>query len=377
MSTLGALKLRVLVLAGTLAVAAPAAAAEPQVTARAWYVQNAATGEVLLAHAARQQLPIASITKLMTVLVALEHARPGDVAQVAPAAARIGGSTINLRAGERVSVGDLVEAALIQSANDAAWALALHVGNGNLERFVALMNAKAAALGLRETHFVRPDGLDVAGHVSSARDVTQLARVAMRKPAIRNTVSRTSDVAAGRRLHTWNDLLGSYRGLIGVKTGHTSVAGWSQVAAARGKGMTVYATIIGSPSRSARNADLVELLDWGFDQYRLVEPIVSGREYARAKTPYDQPPVRLVAAGSVVRLVRIGRPLVQRVIAPAQVALPVRRGQVLGRIEVWNRKTRLATRPLVAANTVEMPSHLTRARWYAKKALRNAWDLLP
>jgi serine-type D-Ala-D-Ala carboxypeptidase (penicillin-binding protein 5/6) len=375
-STLGALKLRALVLVCALAVAAPAAAADPQVKARAWLVQNAATGEVLLAHSAREQLPIASITKLMTVLVTLEHARLDDVVVVAPAAARIGGSTINLRAHERVMVRDLVEAALIQSANDAAWALALHVGDGSAARFARLMNAKAADLGLEETHFVRPDGLDIAGHVSSARDVTLLARTAMRKPAIRDVVAQATEVAAGRRLHTWNDLLGSYPGLIGVKTGHTSNAGWSQVAAARGRGLTVYATIIGSPSRSERNADLVELLDWGFDQYRIVEPVVSGREYARAETAYDRPAVRLVAAGSVMRLVRVGRPLVQRVVAPAVVSLPVRRGQVLGRVEVWEGRRLLGSRQLVAANTIEKPGRFGRATWYARRALDNAWDLV-
>ena len=343
--------------------------------ARAWFVQNAATGEVLLAHAAAKPLPIASITKLMTVLVTLERARLDAVVEVAPAAAAVGGSTINLRAGERISVRDLVEATLIQSANDAAWALALHVGDGSVDRFVELMNAKAAALGLGETHFVRPDGLDVAGHRASARDVTQLARVAMRKPAIREVVARESEVAAGRRLHTWNDLLGSYPGVIGVKTGHTSDAGWSQVAAARGRGLTVYATILGSPTRSERNGDLVELLDWGFDQYRIVEPVVSGREYARAATAYGRPHVRLVAAGSVVRLVRVGRPLVQRVVAPAVVALPVRRGQVLGRVEVWDRDELVRTRMLVAANTVDKPDRLGRARWYAGRALDNALEL--
>ena len=376
MSTLGPLKLRALVLVCALAVAAPAAAAGPQVKARAWLVQNAATGEVLLQHAPRERLAIASITKLMTVLVTLDHTRLDDGVVVAPAAAGVGGSTIGLRPRERVTVRDLVEAALIQSANDAAWALALHVGDGSLSRFVALMNEKAAELDLDETHFVRPDGLDAVGHVSSARDVTFLARVAMRKPAIREIVDQTAGVAAGRRLHTWNDLLGRYPGLIGVKTGHTSDAGWSQVAAARGRGLTVYATILGSPSRGERNADLVELLDWGFDQYRVVEPVVSGREYARAETPYDRPDVRLVAAGSVVRLVRVGRPLMQRVVAPAVVSLPVRRGQVLGRVEVWAAGRRLGSRQLVAANTIENPNRFGRATSYARRALDNAWDLV-
>src|SRR5207247_2374971 len=148
--------------------------------------------------------------------------------------------------------------------NDAAWALAIHVGGGSEERFVGLMNRRARQLGLTDTHFVRPDGLDAAGHVSSARDMTKLARILMQKPAVRRIVAmRSATIAGGRGLHTWNDLLGRFPGVVGVKTGHTRAAGWAEVAAARGPGVTVYATVLGSPSRSTRNGDLAELLDWG------------------------------------------------------------------------------------------------------------------
>ena len=254
---------RLLPVLAALVLAAPALAATPQVNARAWRVENGATGEVLLGHDDRAKVPIASITKLMTVVVALEHARLDEVVRIPRRVSVPGESTLNLRPGERVSVRDLVEAALIQSANDAAYALAYHVGDGSEARFVAMMNAKARALGLTDTHFLRPDGLDVRGHLSSARDVTKLARVAMQRPVIRAIVRRRSDEAAGRRLSTWNDLLGRFPGLIGVKTGHTRAAGWSQVAAARGRGLTIYATILGSPTRSQRNADLSRLLAWG------------------------------------------------------------------------------------------------------------------
>ncbi|MBA3330250.1 MAG: D-alanyl-D-alanine carboxypeptidase, partial [Actinobacteria bacterium] len=124
-----------------LALAVPALAAAPQVTASAWLVQNGATGEVLARHNERAALPIASITKLMTVLVALRHADVEDVVTVSAGAVGVPGSSIGLRAGERVTVDDLVEAALVQSANDAATALGLHVGRGSMPRFAALMNA--------------------------------------------------------------------------------------------------------------------------------------------------------------------------------------------------------------------------------------------
>jgi D-alanyl-D-alanine carboxypeptidase (penicillin-binding protein 5/6) len=357
-----------------LVVAAPATASPPPVAATAYYVENGATGEVLAGHRASTRVPVASITKLMTVLVALERAGVDDVVVASPAAASIGESTIGLRAGERISVGDLVEAALVQSANDAAWALAAHVGKGDVDAFVRLMNAKARALGLRSTHFVRPDGLDVPGHVSTARDVTLLARVAMRNPVIRSIVDdRTATIAGGRRLHTWNDLLGTFPGVIGVKTGHTAGAGWSQVAAARGTGFVLYATILGSATRSQRNADLSALLRWGLSRYTVVPVVDSGRPYARAELGYGLGTVALVAPRSVLRAARVDRPLRERVVAATAVELPVRKGQRLGQVRVYDGSRLVASSPLVAARSVGRPSAGSRARWYATRAWESIW----
>ncbi len=357
-----------------LVVAAPATASPPPVAATAYFVENGATGEVLAGHRASARVPIASITKLMTVLVALERAEPDDVVVVSRTAVAVGASTILLRAGERISVHDLVEAALVQSANDAAWALASHVGKGDVATFVKLMNAKGRALGLRETHFVRPDGLDIPGHVSTARDVTLLARVAMRNPTIRAIVDdRTATISGGRRLHTWNDLLGTFPGLIGVKTGHTAAAGWSQVAAATGTGFVLYATILGSPTRSQRNADLSALLRWGLSRYATVPVVDARRAYARAEVGYGLGSVALVAPRSVVRSARVDRPLRERVVAATAVELPVRKGQKLGEVRVYDGRRLVARSPLVAGRSVERPSAFGRGRWYAQRAWGSIW----
>src|SRR5688500_7729728 len=235
---------------------------------------------------------MASITKLMTSIVALERASLDDVATISSRTASVGESTINLRPGERVPLRDLIRAALIQSANDAANAIAAFVGKGSVDRFVALMNRRGRELGLADTHFANPDGLDAPGHVSSARDVTKLARVAMNKQFIRETVKLETATAAGRTLHTWNDLLSRFPNLIGVKTGHTNGAGWSQVAAARGGGVTVYATVLGGETREGRNADLAELLAWGLSRYRTVWAVEGRRVYASARTAYGRERVR-------------------------------------------------------------------------------------
>ena len=293
------------VAAAALVFASSANAAPPPVFARAYLVVNPSTGEVLAQHRAWARVPIASITKLMTVLVAL------DLVRVRTDAADVGESTINLRAGERITVGDLVEAALIQSANDAADALADYVGHGDIDAFVGLMNAKAAKLKLHRTHFTRADGLDAPAHYSTAADVTRLAEAAMRVPQIRNVVRlRTEVISGGRRLHTWNDLLGVFRGLYGVKTGHTSEAGWCEVAAVRRNGVTLYTTVLGSPTRSQRNTDLASLLRWGISRYHPVLVVRPHHVYLRADVGYGRKDVPIVAAEGAVRPVRIDRPLV-------------------------------------------------------------------
>ena len=371
------MKRRLLALAVALALAAPAAAVAasppPQVDATAYFVQNAGTGEVLASSAADRPVPIASITKLMTVLVTLDRARLDDVVTIDRRAAAVGESSIELRAGERLTVGDLIEAALIQSANDAAAALALHVA-GSFPAFAKLMNAKAIELGLEHSHFVRPDGLDTPGHLSTARDVTKLARVAMRIPFVRRTVAkRTETIAGGRTLHTWNDLLATFPRLIGVKTGHTAGAGWSEVAAARRPGVTIYATILGSRDRSERNEDLSELLAYGLSQYTVVNPVRAGRVYASVRLPYGRAPVRLVAAKGALTVVRVERPLVERVVAAEGVSLPVRKGQVLGRVTVSAGGKVIAERDLVAARSVERPGVGGRIRFHASRTAHRLW----
>ncbi|HEX4521539.1 MAG TPA: D-alanyl-D-alanine carboxypeptidase family protein [Gaiellaceae bacterium] len=353
------------------ATAAGNGAGPPNVDARAWLVMNPVTGEVLAEHDARYQVPIASITKLMTMIVVLEHLKLTDVVHVDPRAAAVGQESIYLRAGQELTVADLVKGSMIQSANDAADALALATAP-SYPAFAAMMNAKAKQLGLTDSHFVRPDGLDAPGEYSSARDVTRLALAAMRLAPVRQAVDEvTATIADGQTLHTWDDLLGVFPGVFGVKTGHTDGARWGQVSAVRGGGTTIYATILGSPSRARRNADLEKLLAYGIAQYRRVDPVVLGKSYAMVKLPYGRKPLPLVARGQLHAVVRVGEPLTERVFATSVASLPVRQGQVLGHVQVWSRGKLLGERPLVASRAVAKPSLLGRAGWYAGRTVDN------
>jgi len=361
-----------------LAFAAPAGAAVPNVDARAFYIVNAANGDVLAAKNANEAVPIASITKLMTVIVALKHLKIDQTVTVTGNAAQVGESRIPLYRGERITVRDLLAGALIQSANNAADALAAAAAGGDISTFVGWMNERARQLGLRHTHFERPDGLDAPGHLSSARDVAVLARVAMRLPIVRELVRMRTDTIENDAvtLHTWNDLLGVFPGLIGVKTGHTNDAGWCEVAAARRNGFTIYAVILGSPDRAQRNDDLERLLAWGVSQYRTL-PLVAAQTYAWAAAPYGLKRVALVAARPLVRVVRVGRPVTETIVAPTAVSLPVARGQRLGRIDVFTGGKLLGTRPLVAARTIARPGVGGRLRWYSARTMHHLAGLLP
>jgi len=344
--------------------------------ARAWFVVNATNGDVLVQHDAHQRVPIASITKLMTVIVALRHLKPDEVVTVTKGAAQVGESRIPLQAGQRISVHDLLEGALIQSANNAADALAAAAADGDIQTFVGWMNARARQLVLHDTHFVRPDGLDAPGHVSSARDVALLARIAMHSPVVREIVARRSaPIENGTfTVHTWNDLLGVFPGMIGVKTGHTSAAGWCEVAAVRRPGYTIYAVVLGVPTRGQRNADLQRLLAWSVDQYRPVW-LVRARTYAWAAAPYGRKPVALVAANPSLQVVRIHAPLVERVVAPALVSLPVVRGEVLVRVEIWRGRKLLVSRPLLAGRSVARTGVGGRLSFYAGRTVHHLFHL--
>jgi D-alanyl-D-alanine carboxypeptidase (penicillin-binding protein 5/6) len=366
------------VVALLVVVVSPVHAADdaPRIDVPYWYLVGE-DGIVLSQQRARDPRAIASITKLMTTLVALEHADPSDVVRVSPAVALVGGSTIFLQGGEELTVAELVRATLIPSANDAATALALHVGAGSIPRFVSLMNAKAFELDLAGTRFENPHGLDAPAHLSSARDATLLVRHALRIPLLRDALSRTSYTGPGGRVFpSTDDLNASWPPLVGAKTGHTLNAGWSEAGAAQARGATVYGTVLGGDSRAERNSALRRLLTYGLAQYRRIAAVDSTRVYATAETGYGRPSVDLVAPRTMPRTVHESTSLLERVVAPTSVGVPVRKGQHLGRVEVWNGNRLLASSRLVAAADVSEPGVAGKGAWFVRRTAGNLWGLV-
>jgi len=359
----------VAVAALALGLAGTAAASAPAVEARAYVVQSTVDGRTLAARNATAPRAMASITKLMTVLVALDHLALDEEVTVPATAARVGESSLGLRAGQRVPVRDLVIGALVPSANDAATALATAAG-GTVPRFVAEMNRKARALGLRGTRYRNPHGLDERGHTSTAADSASLLRAALRVPVIRRYVGMPrATLSSGRVVESTDNLLGTLPGFAGGKTGHTSLAGWSQVAFARSAGVGITVAVLGSPTEAQRDRDLAALLRFGLASYRPSRVVDSGRTYATVDVGWGRQPLQLVAPRTVVRPAPTGRPLVERVVGPVVVSLPVRAGQRLGTLVVTDGARVVARSPLVAARAEPKPTLAQQARWVAGRAV--------
>ena len=214
-------------------------------------------------HQPERRLPPASLTKIMTVLLAVEHSQPQDAVTIGPDAATETGSRLGLRVGEQFRVVDLLAASLLQSANDACHALADHIA-GNESNFVALMNRRAKELGLADTRFSNACGHDHPNHYSSARDLARLADSILAHPFLAELVSRvetTISTLDGRhtfRLVNRNELVGRYQGVAGVKTGYTPKAGKCLIALARRNGAQVMVVLLNAPDRWWTAVDMLD-----------------------------------------------------------------------------------------------------------------------
>ncbi|HEX5897155.1 MAG TPA: D-alanyl-D-alanine carboxypeptidase family protein [Thermoleophilaceae bacterium] len=323
------------------AAAAPASAAEspPRVpNAQAAIVVDARDGTVMFAKRPDAERSIASTTKLMTALLALEQAKPDDVFTAPAYNAMPAESRINLRPGEQMTVHDLLEALLLESANDAAVTLAEGV-SGSRAAFVEDMNARAAELGLEHTSYANPIGLDEPGNHSSARDLATLTRVLLRHPRFAQIVDMPeAELESGVRprvVENRNDLVASYPWVSGVKTGYTADAGNVLVGAANGPGgVRVISVVLGEPTEGGRDQDTLALLRWGLARFHRVRVLDPRRMLAQADIRYRDSTARLVARRAAVLTIRDGEHIRRRVKAPDEVEGPLEAGVRVGTVTV-------------------------------------------
>jgi D-alanyl-D-alanine carboxypeptidase (penicillin-binding protein 5/6) len=356
----------VVALALVLVPARPAPAAGPSVRAPAAILVEPATGDVVFQRNAHDERSIASTTKLMTALLTLERAKLGDVVTTVRYRAAPAESVIGLRAGERMTVADLMRGLLLASANDAAATLAVRIA-GSRARFVRLMNARARELRLRDTQYANPIGLDESGNHSSAEDLVKLTLILRRNAffrAVTNLPSATLRTGSRQRtIVNRNVLVRNVPVVNGVKTGHTSTAGYVLVGSATRDGVTVVSAVLGDPSEAARDADSLALLRYGLSRYRRVAAVRRGATYATAKLRFrDRETVPLVATRTVRRTVRRDERVRTRIVgAPAQVEGPLPAGARVGTIELRWRGRTIDRVALVTGRAVSSPTVTERA----------------
>ncbi len=334
----------------------PVSAGAPGTSARAAFLMEAG-GAVLYEKNADERLPMASTTKIMTALVALDCLDPDALVTVPPEACGVEGSSVYLSPGEKLTARDLLAAVLLESANDAAAALAFAAAGG-IEPFAELMNEKAAQLGLMSTHFVNPHGLDDEEHYTTARDLARLTAEALRNDLFRSLVGMKNavierDGSGPRALINHNRLLRMSGDVIGVKTGYTKRSGRCLVSAAQKDGVLLIAVTLSDPDDWD---DHLALHAYGFSRCRRVILAEAGEIVLRV--PCAGAPDGFVTASnpSALSLCLTDSPALTRVIEGERLLFaPVEKGTRIGVVTFYADGNPVASLPLLAAESIPAP----------------------
>lgn len=317
----------------------------PDVAARAVVLADVDSGQVLLEYNAQQPLPMASTTKIMTALLALEHGNLDQVVTVPAEALAVGESSMFLQAGEQLTLRDLLYGLLMVSGNDAALTIAVHIA-GSEAAFVQMMNERAVALGMTNTHFANPHGLDAPDHYASAADMYRLARAALAYPQFATVVSTPQHTVPGHSLVNKNELLALYDGADGIKTGTTDLAGECLVGSVSRSGHRVIAVILGS---TQRYDDARRLFDHYFTHYGWLPLKPPANALSRAIDTTGEPRFLIAGMPADTFAATWQRPLIQSVydLVPADDAAP---GAPAGTIHYRIGSREVGSQPLVWAS---------------------------
>ncbi|WP_078391278.1 D-alanyl-D-alanine carboxypeptidase family protein [Shouchella patagoniensis] len=327
------------------------------------------TGEVLFEKDSDKPLPPASMTKIMTMLLIMEAIEDGelkyeDMVTVSENAASMGGSQVFLEPGEKMSVDDMLKAIAVASGNDAAVAMAEHIGGTEAE-FVKKMNGKAAELGLEHTSFKNTNGLPVADHYSSAQDLAIIAKELLKHENITSYTGIYEDyLRKGTDKEFWlvntNKLVRFYPGVDGLKTGFTQEAKYGLTATAEKDGMRVIAVVMGEPTPKNRNADITAMLDYSFSQYSTKHLYSRGDVLGEAKVTKGQDKtVQAITPEQVSILHKKGEKIdeaMTNVTLVDHLHAPIEKGDVIGQLSIEKEGETLLKTDLTAAESVESAS---------------------
>ena len=344
---------------------------EVDTSARSAILIDRQTGGVLLSGNAREPLPMASTTKVMTALLALEYGRLEETVTVGRNAYGVPGTSIYLSLGEKISLRDLLYGLMLASGNDAAVAIAEHIG-GDVETFCRMMNERAAEIGCSDTVFINPNGLPASGHHTTAHDLALIAREAMSYELFREIVStqRASIPWEGRSysriLNNKNKLLSSYEGATGIKTGYTKAAGRCLVFGAKRNGLELIGVVLNCGNWFEEAA---RLMDLAFDQYEGFTALEKG-ETVRLLPVIDgqQETVCIRAEDTLYAPVKKGIIPVLMYELPDEVSAGISEGDPIGRAMLMLGSRELASTALVAGETLPV-----RDYGYALEQIVQSW----
>ncbi len=330
--------------------------------AKAAVLMEEGSGQILYESNPDEQIPIASVTKVMTMLLIMEAVDSGkitldDMVTVSENAMSYGGSTMFLEAGEQLSVHDMMKGIAVASANDGCVAMAEHL-SGSESAFVDMMNAKAQELGMENTHFMNTNGLDEDNHYSSARDVAIMSRELIKHKTVFNYTSIWMDTLRGGKfqLANTNKLIRFYDGANGLKTGSTSKALCCLSAAAKRNDMQLIAVVLGAPTSDKRFSSAKSLLDYGFANYAVNTQITAGEEVQRVQVEKGvEKEVGIVAGDTYKTLVKKGTEdnITKEIILDEAITAPLEAGQRVGTMKISRNDEILCEVPLNTANAVE------------------------
>lgn len=352
-----------LVLSGGAGAEAATADGGPELEAKAWFLLDGNDGTVLAARAKNRRLPIASTTKMMTARIAMQHLSLNDIARAVNYRADPAESLMGLEPGQLVSVRDLLYGLILLSGNDAAVTLA-RAAAGSVPEFVRLMNAEAEELGLENTHFANPIGLDAPGNYSTAADLARLGAVMLSDPQFRKIAGARRAVLRSlnppRRIETRNTLLYALPWANGIKTGHTLTAGYILVGSGRRTNVELIAAVLATDSIEARDRETAALLEYGMSLYPPEPALRPNQVLRRVEIRHSDSRLPLRAARGVTVRHREDQRLEVKLRVPEKVEGPIDKGEILGRATVFLDGDRLRTVPLRAGRSVPAPSLIDR-----------------
>lgn len=325
------------------------------INAKAFVLMDPISGRILLEKNSQDKMAMASTTKIMTAIIALEKGDLRSLIKVSPRAVSIGGSSFYLRPGEVLTLEDMLYGLLLPSGNDAAVAIAEHIG-GTEEKFVKMMNQKALELGALDTHFANPHGLDHPEHYTTARDLAIISRYAWKHNKFREIVqTKTKEIKYGdftRQISSTNRLLWEFNGADGIKTGYTGKAGRCLVATAKNNGFRLISVVLGSQNHFEESK---KLLDYGFKNYKLTNIILKNNYFATVdveKGVFQK--VDLVAKDSIILPMKEDENVDFKLIVPEEINAPVSRGEQIGQLQIYVDDELVASTSLIASKDVPL-----------------------